>query len=423
MKSDLFVEKAYQQAHERYLELGVNTVEVLNWMHHVVLSIPCWQADDVQGFEFTAGGASGGMQVTGNYPGRARNLEELQSDLELVLELVPGRHRINIHSIYGDFGGQPVERTDFSSRHFVAWIDWARQVKTCLDFNSTCFNHPKAASGLTLSHPDADIRKYWIRHVQACRGIAADLGQAQGEPCFHNLWIPDGSKDLPVARLHLRERLRESLDEIFSVSYPAGQMKDSVESKLFGIGSEAMTVGSHEFYLAYALQKNLMICLDNGHFHPTELVGDKISSLLPFTTELMLHLTRGIHWDSDHVVTLNDDVQFIAHEVVRSGALDRVHLGLDFFDASINRTGALVTGSRAVLKAFLFALLEPLDQLTSLENEGRNFERLALLEEMKTMPFGAVWDYFCLMGDAPHGTGYIREIQQYEKVVLSGRIG
>lgn len=421
MKSSQTIQAAYRQANERYLEIGVDSARVLEQMNQVALSIPCWQADDIQGFEVHAGGASGGIQVTGNYPGKARNIDEMQQDLDLVLKLIPGNHRINLHSIYGDFGGKPVDRNEFSSRHFTGWMEWAREHHARIDFNATCFGHPKAESGLTLAHPDPKIRKFWIQHVQACRMIAAELGRAQGDSCGHNLWIPDGSKDVPVERLRYRQLLKNSLDEIFSVRYPAELMKDSVESKLFGIGSESMTVGSHEFYLAYALLNNLMICLDNGHFHPTEQVGDKISALLPFTEELLLHLTRGIRWDSDHVVTLNDDVQMIAHEVVRSGALNRVHIGLDFFDGSINRTGALVTGSRAVQKAFLYALLEPADQLIKREREGRNYERLAVLEELKSMPFGDIWNYYCLINDTPPGYRYIREIMKYEKTVLSKR--
>lgn len=420
MKPFPSIESAYQQAHEQYLELGVDTDRALQRMSHVVLSIPCWQADDIQGFEVSAGGASGGIQVTGNYPGRSRNIGEMRKDLDFVLSQIPGKHRVNLHAIYGDFEGQPVERDAITPMHFRSWVDWARQGRIGLDFNATCFGHPMA-SGLTLSSPDSGIREFWVRHVQACRKITAYLGEQLGHPSVHNLWIPDGSKDIPVGRLSSRLLLKESLDQIFSVSFPSSQMKDSVESKLFGIGSEAMTVGSHEFYLAYALLNKLMICLDNGHFHPTEQVADKISSLLPFTDGLLLHLTRGIRWDSDHVVTLNDEIQLIAHEIVRSGALNLVRIGLDFFDASINRTGALVTGSRSVQKAFLAALLEPTDQLLKLEAEGKNFERLAMLEELKSMPFGAVWNYYCLMMGVPPGHRYIQEIQRYEREELSTR--
>jgi len=420
MKPFPLIENAYKQAHEQFLELGVDTDRALQRMNHVILSIPCWQADDIQGFEISAGGASGGIQVTGNYPGKARNIQEMRKDLEFVLSLIPGNHRVNLHAIYGDFSGQHVDRDAITINHFKGWIDWALSLRSGIDFNATCFGHPKAA-GMTLSNRDQDIRKFWIRHVMACREISAGIGKGISQPCVHNLWIPDGSKDTPVERLTYRMLLKESLDEIYAVKYPSIQMKDSVESKLFGIGSEAMTVGSHEFYLAYALQNKLMLCLDNGHFHPTEQVADKISSLLPFVDGLLLHLTRGIRWDSDHVVTLNDDIQLIAQEVVRSGALNMVHLGLDFFDASINRTGALVAGSRAVQKAFLFALLEPTDHLIQLEREGRFFERLAMLEEMKSMPFGAVWDYYCLMMGTPPGHRYIQEIQKYEKEELAGR--
>jgi L-rhamnose isomerase len=420
MKPYPSAEKAYRLAHEHYLELGIDTERSLERLDQVVLSIPCWQADDISGFEVHAGGASGGIQVTGNYPGKANNIDELRSDLAFVLSMLPGGHRVNLHSIYGDFGQKVVERDEFNIGHFRSWIDWAKEQGSGIDFNATCFGHPKAG-GLTLSNPDEGIRKYWIRHVQACREITAELGRAFGRPSVHNLWIPDGSKDTPVEKLAWREFLKESLDEIFARRYPGDLMKDSVESKLFGIGSEAMTVGSHEFYLAYAIRNHLMICLDNGHFHPTEQVADKISALLPFTEGILLHMTRGIRWDSDHVVTLNDDIIQIAQEIVRCNALNRVFLGLDFFDASINRTGALITGARAVLKAFLIALLEPVDRLADYERNGRLFERLALLEELKSMPFGAVWDYYCVTRGVPPSFHYVKEIEKYEKEVLLKR--
>jgi len=421
MKHETAIEKAYDLARESYYSIGVDTDRAMQRMNHVVLSLPCWQGDDIAGFESNAGGSGGGLQVTGNYPGKAATLGELQHDLEFVLSMIPGQHRISLHSIYGDFKGSRLERNAFKSEHFDSWIQWANDLTTGLDFNATCFSHPKAASGYTLSDRDSSIRQYWIDHVKACRLIAAEIGKKTKRSCLHNLWIPDGSKDVPVDRLTMRMHLKESLDDIYGIRYPSKQMRDSVESKLFGIGSEAMTVGSHEFYLAYAIQNRLIICLDNGHFHPTEQVGDKISALLPFTEGLLLHLTRGIRWDSDHVVTLNDEVTLIAQEVVRSGALNQINLGLDFFDASINRTGALVVGSRAVQKAFLIALLEPTDELRRLETEKRFFERLALLEELKTMPFGAVWDYYCIMMGTPPGQQYIGEVMNYEKEVLSKR--
>ena len=421
MKQDIAIEKAYNLAQEAYFSLGVDTDRAIKRMNHVVLSLPCWQGDDIGGFEPDAGGAGGGIQVTGNYLGKASTMDELQHDLAFVLKMIPGRQRINLHSIYGDFKGTHVERNAFKPEYYEGWMNWANQLKTGLDFNATCFGHPKAGSGYTLSDRDPAIRKYWIEHVKACRHIAAEIGRKTRQSCLHNLWIPDGSKDVPVDRLSMRILLKESLDEIYSINYSSKLMRDSVESKLFGIGSEAMTVGSHEFYLAYAIKNRLILCLDNGHFHPTEQVGDKISALLPFTEGLLLHLTRGVRWDSDHVVTLNDEITLIAQEVVRAGALNQINLGLDFFDASINRTGALVVGARAVQKAFLIALLEPTDKLRQLETEKRFFERLALLEELKAMPFGAVWDYYCLMMGTHPGQRYIGEVMNYEKEVLSKR--
>jgi len=422
MKKIKSIEESYAMAKEQYAELGVNTNQVLEKMKDVVISLHCWQADDVGGFEKPdAELGGGGIQVTGNYPGKARNADELRQDLEKVMTILPGKQRFNLHAIYGDFGGDFVDRDKIETGHFQAWIDWAKKLNVGMDFNCTCFSHPKADDGFTLSSKNKEDREFWIEHVKRCRKIAADIGRQLGTACVHNLWIPDGSKDIPIDRYTLRKILKESLDEIFAVEYPAEHLKDSVESKLFGIGSEAMVVGSYDFYLAYAIRNNKMICLDNGHYHPTEQVGDKISSCLQFLDELMLHVTRGLRWDSDHVVTFNDEILLIAQEVIRADALSRVNIGLDYFDASINRVGAYVTGTRAAQLAFLYAMLEPVSKLKEYEEKGKYFERLALLEILKSKPFGAVWDYYCYKSGVPVGIEYIKEIEKYEKEILSGR--
>ena len=417
-----FVERAYALAKEQYAAIGIDTDEAISKMKSVKISLHCWQTDDVGGFETpeaTLGG--GGIQVTGNYPGKARSIAEMKMDLEKAMSLLPGKQRLNLHAIYGDFGGELVDRDQIEIRHFQGWIDWAKDQGLGLDFNASCFSHPKADDGFTLSSKDETIRRFWIEHVKRCRVIGAEMGKQLGTPCVLNHWIPDGSKDLPVDRGGHRAILQKSLDEIFAVQYPKEYLKDSVECKLFGIGSEAMVVGSHEFYMGYAIKNNKLLCLDMGHFHPTEQVGDKISSCLLFLDELMLHVSRGVRWDSDHVVTFNDDINLIAQEVVRCKALDRVNVGLDFFDGSLNRIGAYVVGTRAAQQAFLFALLEPTAMIRKYEEQGKNFERLASLEGMKTMLFGAVYDKYCLDNDVPAGVDYIAEIQQYEADVLSKR--
>ncbi|MCU0361969.1 MAG: L-rhamnose isomerase, partial [Bacteroidales bacterium] len=386
------------------------------------ISLHCWQTDDVGGFE-KAGAelGGGGIQVTGNFPGKAKTIGQMRDDLDKVMALLPGKQRLNLHAIYGEFGGKVVDRDKIEVRHFQGWIDWAKERKMALDFNCTCFSHPLADDGFTLSSKNEKIRKFWVEHTRRCRKIAAEMGKQLGTPSVHNIWIPDGSKDTPVDRNTLRKQLKKSLDEIFEVKYPAKYLKDSVESKLFGIGSESMVVGSHDFYMGYAIRNNIMITLDNGHFHPTEQVGDKISSALNFVDQILLHLTRGVRWDSDHVLTLNDELLLIAQEIVRCKALGRVNIGLDFFDASLNRIGAYVIGTRSAQLAFLYALLEPFKTLVSFENKGRNFERLAYLELLKTKPFGAVWDYYCLRSGVPVGEDYIEEILKYEKEVLTKR--
>lgn len=416
------IEKAYLLAKEQYASLGVDTDAVVAQMDNLVISLHCWQTDDVGGFEkadAVLGG--GGIQATGNYPGKARTIEQMRADLDKVYALLPGRQRLSLHAIYGEFGGQNVDRDQIETKHFQGWIDWAKQRGVGLDFNCTCFSHPLADDGYTLSSKDEKVRKFWVEHVKRCRQIAADMGKQQGTPCVHNIWIPDGSKDTPVDRNGLRKQLVKSLDEILSVKYPKEHVKDSVESKLFGIGSESMVVGSHDFYIGYAVKNNTLITLDNGHFHPTEVVADKISSILLFVDEITLHLTRGVRWDSDHVLTFNEEVTLMAQEIIRCKALKRVNVGLDFFDASLNRIGAYVIGTRSAQLAFMYAMLEPYETLLGYENNGRTFERLSTLELMKTMPFGAVYDYYCMKNNVPAGMDYINEIVKYEKEVLSKR--
>jgi L-rhamnose isomerase len=416
------VSKAYEAAKEQYAQLGVDTDDVLNKLDQVKISLHCWQTDDVGGFETPdseLGG--GGIQVTGNYPGKARSIDQVRQDIEKVMSLLPGKQRLNLHAIYGDFKGEKVDRDQIELKHFQSWIDWAKKEKTGIDFNPTCFSHPYANDGFTLSSKNEKYRRFWIEHTKRTRKIAAEIGRQLGTPSINNIWIPDGSKDTPVDRNKHRELLKQSLDEIFAEQYPVEYLKDSVECKLFGIGSEAMVVGSHEFYLGYAIKNNKLITLDNGHFHPTEQVGDKISSVLQFVNEMLLHVTRGVRWDSDHVVIFNDEIQLIAQEIVRANALSRVNIGLDYFDASLNRIGAYVIGTRAAQLAFLFALLEPTDTLKKYEEESKNFERLALLEVLKTKPFGAVYNYYCQINNKPVAEDYIKEIQQYEKDVLAKR--
>ena len=416
------IEKAYQLAKEEYAELGIDTDSVLQKMDEVVISLHCWQTDDVGGFETPeAILLGGGIQATGNYPGKAETIEQMRTDLEKVLSLLPGKQRLNLHAMYGDFKGEKIDRDQIEVRHFQSWIDWCKVQRIGMDFNATCFSHPKAADGYTLSNKNEEIRKFWVEHVKRCRAISAEIGKQLGTPCVHNTWIPDGSKDTPIDRNGYRTLLKKSLDEAMAVEYPKEYMKDAIESKLFGIGLESMTVGSHDFYLGYAIKNNKLICLDNGHFHPTEQVGDKISACLQFIDELLLHVTRPVRWDSDHVVILNDDLQLIASEIIRNNFLNRVTIGLDFFDASINRIGAYVVGTRATQKAFMIAMLEPTKLLVKMEEAGQNFERLAMLEELKTKPFSAVWDYYCLKSEVAVGTDYIAEIQQYEKDILSLR--
>ena len=416
------ITRAFEAAKEQYAETGVDVDSAMSRLDGFPISLHCWQADDVGGFETPDSELSGGgIQATGNYPGKARNIEEHRMDVEKSMSLMPGKQRLNLHAIYGDFRGEFVDRDQIEIKHFQSWIDWARSIGIGMDFNCTVFSHPKASDDLTLSHKNKEIRDFWIEHTKRCRAIGAEFGKQLGSPCIHNIWIQDGSKDIPVDRYTHRAILKDSLDEILAEKYSTDHLKDAIESKLFGIGLEAMTVGNSEFYLGYAVANQTLLCIDSGHFHPTEQVGDKISSVLLFIPELLLHVTRPIRWDSDHVVLLNDDTLLIAQEIVRSNVMDRVHMGLDFFDASINRIGAYVVGTRAAQQAMLFALLEPRDMLLKYEENRNFFERLALLELMKTKPFGAVWDYYCLQHDVPIAEDFIGEIQQYEKEVLSKR--
>jgi L-rhamnose isomerase len=421
MKTE-YVEEAFQLAKLQYADLGVDVDAVIEKMDEVVISLHCWQTDDVGGFETPDAVLSGGgIQSTGNYPGKARSIEEARQDLKKVLSLLPGKNRLNLHAIYGDFGGEKVDRDQIESKHFQSWIDWCKKMGIGMDFNASFFSHPKAESGFTLSSKDEAIRTFWVEHLTRCRAISAEIGRQLGSPCVHNTWIPDGSKDTPIDRNGHRALLKKSLDEAMAVDFPKEWMKDAVESKLFGIGAESMTVGSHDFYLGYAIKNNKLICLDNGHFHPTEQVGDKISACLQYLDEVLLHVTRPIRWDSDHVVTLNEDLQLIASEIVRNNFLKRVNIGLDFFDGSINRIGAYVVGARAAKKAFLYAMLEPTEMLKELEEKGQYFERLAMLEELKSKPVGAVWDYYCYVQNVPVGENFIKKIQDYENDVLKKR--
>ena len=417
MKKEL-IEKAYEIAKERYAAIGVDTDAAMEKLQKIQLSLHCWQADDVSGFE-NAGALTGGIQATGNYPGKARSIEELQADIEKVVSLLPGNHRLSLHASYADFRETgPADRNELEPRHFESWMQWAEKNGMKLDFNSTSFSHPKSED-LTLASPKEDIRKFWVEHTKRCRAIADEMGRRQGDPAMLNIWIHDGSKDFTVNRMQYRAILKQSLDEILEQKYE--WMRDSVESKVFGIGLESYTVGSNDFYIGYAAQKGIMVTLDTGHFHPTESIGDKMSSLLLFTPEVMLHVSRPVRWDSDHVTIINDETLDLTKEIVRCDALDRVHIGLDYFDASINRIGAYVIGARATQKCLLQALLEPLTTLREYEAEGKGFERLAMLEECKSLPWNAVWDMFCMKNGVPVGEEYIAEINRYEEEVTSKR--
>jgi L-rhamnose isomerase len=429
--SDSQIQSAYALAREHYASLGVVTDAALARLAQVPISLHCWQGDDVAGFENPEVEPGGGIAATGNYPGKARNADELRRDLDKAYSLVPGNHRLNLHAIYAETGGGPVERNELQPKHFAAWVDWAKEKGHGVDFNPTCFSHPLADDGFTLASYDEGVRRFWIEHCIACRRIGEYFGRELGTPsstdgseatpCITNIWIPDGYKDTPVDRKKPRQLLKESLDEILSAEVDRQYNLDAVESKLFGIGSESYVVGSHEFYLGYAVANNVLLCLDSGHFHPTEVISDKLSSVLLFVDEVLLHISRGVRWDSDHVVTLTDELQAVMQEIVRGDFLDRVHIGLDYFDASINRVAAWVIGTRSAMRALLMALLEPTESMREMEVSGDYTTRLAMLEGLKGMPFGAVWDYFCLQQGVPVGLTYMEEIREYEERELSER--
>lgn len=415
------IEQSYKLARERYAALGVDTDKGLRTLARIPVSIHCWQGDDVGGFENAGQQLGGGLAVTGNYPGKARTPQELRTDFEQAISLIPGKHRFNLHACYAETGRKSVDRDELSAAQFRNWIAWAKSIGVGLDFNQTYFAHPKAADGMTLSHRNKGIRQFWIEHGIRCREIGAAIGKALGKTCLTNLWIPDGMKDTPADRKGPRERLTESLDAVFQKKINPKFNVDSVEPKLFGIGSESYVVGSHEFYLGYAVSRKILLTLDAGHYHPTEGIADKISSVMLYLPEIALHVSRGVRWDSDHVVTLTDELEAIAQEIVWGGHLGRVRIGLDYFDASINRVAAWVIGTRNMIKALLLALLAPSTRLKALEAEGDYTSRLALMEDTKVLPFGAVWDYYCAKQGVPVGDAWLAEVKRYENLVLSQR--
>ena len=414
------IEKSFSLAQERYAGLGVDVEHALKTLAQIPISLHCWQGDDVGGFENFGGTLGGGLVATGNYPGKARTPDELRADLEKTYALIPGKHRLNLHAFYGEFGSKNVDRDEIEPKHFANWIAWAKKNGLGLDFNPTCFSHPKAADGFTLSHADKRIRKFWIEHCIRSREIGAAMGKALGKTCVTNVWIPDGMKDTPADRHTPRARLAESLDAVFKKAISPKLNLDAVEPKLFGIGSESFVVGSHEFYLGYAVSRKKLLTLDAGHYHPTESIADKISSVMQYLPEILLHVSRGVRWDSDHVVILNDDLLAIAREIIANGFEKRVHIGLDYFDASINRVAAWTIGTRNMLRALLIALLEP-PEIKKAEAGGDFTARLALQEEAKTLPFGAVWDFYCESKGVPVSGAWLAEVKQYEKEVLSNR--
>ena len=412
------IKKAYELAKERYAAIGINADDAIAQLEKIQLSLHCWQADDVVGFETVVGEAGGGIQATGNYPGKARNMQELREDIKFAASMLAGNHRVNVHAIYGEFNGEVVDRDQIEVKHFQGWIDWAKENNFKLDFNSSSFAHPKSGQ-LTLANPDPEIRKFWIEHTKRCRRIADAMGKAQGDPCIMNLWVHDGCKDVSVNHALYRNLLKASLDEIFEKEQP--MMKDCIEGKVFGIGLESFTVGSHDFYTAYASKYDKILTIDTGHYHPTESPADKVSAVLPFVKELMLHVSRPVRWDSDHVTIMDDPTQELFFEIVRADALDRVHYGLDFFDGSINRIGAYVIGSRSAQKCMLRALLEPKDLIAKYELAGEGYKVLALIEEQKAMPWQAVYDEFCVRNNVPVGDEFIADIDQYVADVVSKR--
>lgn len=413
--------KAYEIAKEVYKEWGVDVEAVLRAVDEVPISLHCWQGDDVTGFESSDGQLTGGIQATGNYPGKARNAAELRADLEKAMSLIPGKLKVNIHALYAETNGEKVERDSLLPQHFENWVKWAKANGLGLDYNPSCFSHPYSADGFTLSHQNDEIRNFWIRHCKTSRRIGAYFGKELGMPAVTNVWIPDGYKDIPVDRTAPRERLQKALDEVFEEEINPAYNLDAVESKVFGIGAEAYTVGSNEFYLGYAVKNRKLLTLDSGHFHPTEVISDKISAVLQYVDQILLHVSRPMRWDSDHVVILDDELQAIAKEVVRGNYLSRVHIGLDFFDASINRIAAWVIGTRNMRKALMIAMLEPTLMLRNIEKEGDYTSRLALMEELKTAPFAAVWDYYLYINNMPIGKDWLDEVKRYENEVLLKR--
>jgi L-rhamnose isomerase len=414
------IERAHQLAREAYAAVGVDVDAAVARLDRIPISLHCWQGDDVRGFENPGGPLTGGIQSTGNYPGRARTPDELRADAELAMAQIPGPKRFNLHAIYLDTERR-VERSEIRPDHFQRWVDWAKARGIGLDFNPSCFSHALSDGNQTLSHPDPGVRRFWIEHCKACRTISAHFGRSLGTPSVMNLWVPDGSKDQPLDRFGPRQRLIESLDEVLATPIPREHHLDAVEGKLFGIGAEAYTVGSHELYLGYAISRKIMLCLDAGHFHPTEVISDKLSAVLPFLDQLLLHVTRPVRWDSDHVVLLDDETQAIANELVRGRVLDRVHIGLDFFDASINRVAAWVIGTRNMRKALLRSLLEPTAAIADAEARGDTTARLAWFEEQKSMPWGAVWDYYCESRGVPVGLGWLERVRAYERDIARRR--
>ena len=422
------IEKQYEAAAEVYAQYGVDTVAVIEQMKQLPISLHCWQGDDVTGLESLAGGVSGGIMSTGAYPGKSRSGDELRADIDMAMSLLPGKQRVNLHASYAELDGETVDRDAYETRHFARWIAWAKERDVAIDFNPTCFGHPLAADNLTLAHPDEKIRRFWIDHCKASRRIAADIGKSLGKPVVNNIWVPDGMKDMPADRLRYRRLLRDALDEILAEQYPAEYLVDAVECKLFGVGVESYTVGSHEFYMGYVAHArangcdHLMLTLDMGHFHPTETIADKISSLLLFYPKLLIHVSRGVKWDSDHVVISDENVFDVMREIKRAGGFGRVYLATDFFDGSINRIAAWVIGIRAAQKAMLAALLEPTDKLREAENAGLYDGRLALMEEARTLPYAAVWNKVCLDEGVPAGADWLEQVHAYEQNVLMKRV-
>ena len=415
------IKKAYELAKESYKELGIDTEVVMSQLKEIPISVHCWQGDDVSGFENPDGQLTGGIQATGNYPGKARTPEELRLDLEKAFSLIPGKKRLNLHALYLETEGEKIDRDQIEPKHFVNWVKWAKEQKIGLDFNPTLFSHEKASSGLTLSHPDKSIRDFWIEHVKRSRKISEYFGKELDTPSVMNIWIPDGFKDIPADRMGPRKRLMNSLDQALEEKIDKKYHLDAVESKVFGIGSESYVVGSHEFYMGYAIKNDLLYCLDAGHFHPTEVISNKISALSLYMDDILLHVSRPVRWDSDHVVILDDELMAIASEIVRGDLTKRVHIGLDFFDASINRVAAWTIGTRNMFKALMIALLEPRDMLQKAEVEFDFTTRLAMLEEMKSCPWQAVWDYYCMESGVPVASGWLSDVKTYEEEVLLKR--